>query len=145
MTDYTDEKKSETTPVGNPASTRSLSTETLAGLFSFSALDEAACRKLILDALHPDGARCPDCGLALDNPASFMAGGRCVCGACGRWFEARTGTFLQGSQFEYRQVVLLAALAHFMEEGLDTTSVARYLNVSTDTVRIWLKRLKAVE
>jgi len=94
--------------------------------------------------MHGDNPACPYCGLRLEGATlkSFWAGKRCHCGRCGRWFTARTGTFLSAAELTYSQVFLLAAL---IPTGLTPARIAAFVGVSADTVRIWSKRFKSFE
>ena len=123
---------------------RSISLNDAAASFSTAIFSEDAARAEVLLKLHPDGAVCPSCGLALDGPTerSFWAGRRCECGRCGRWFSARSGTFLDNAHLSYAQVILIAAL---LCEGLHPIRIAALAGVSADTVRIWNKRFKAFD
>ncbi len=119
----------------------------IARLFGPSSLDEVACRETALRLLHPDGAACPECWLKIDDePASgFRRGRRCVCGRCGRWFTARTGTILQGTHLDDRQIILLAVLIDLMDNGITPARIAEIVGVSVDTVRDWQKRFRVFD
>lgn len=110
-----------------------------AEVFNYELFDERACRAWVFGRLHPEGARCPACELVLDGAGcqSFWAGRRCVCRRCGRKFTARSGTLLDGSQLDYRQVYVLAA---FSKIGLTPARLAEILNVTPNTVRYWSLR-----
>lgn len=112
--------------------------------FSPAHMDEDYCRKHVIEWLHGGNAACPSCGLQLEGAtlASFRGGKRCHCGRCGRWFNARSGTFLANAELSYSQVFLLAAL---IPTGLTPAQIADFVCVSADTVRIWIKRFKAFD
>lgn len=91
-------------------------------------LDEQACYDFLLEALHPGGLRCPDCGsrrLTIhrahrDPVLDYRCG-------CGRVFNAWTGTALQGTQRRPAALVLIVrAIAH----GTPTAQLARELGCS---------------
>jgi hypothetical protein len=91
-------------------------------------LDEQACYDFLVDALHPDGLRCPDCGRrrytvhrAHREPVLDY---RCV---CGRVFNAWTGTLLQGTQRTPAQIVLIV---RGIAQGTPTAKLARELGCS---------------
>lgn len=134
------------TPAGNQAIS-SIKISDVAQSFGPEYLDETACRARLINLLHPNGAFCPDCGLSLDGASkeSFHAGRRCVCGRCGRWFTATSGTFLQGAQLDYRQVYLLATLIDLMRTGINTQLLADIIDISADTCRLWMKRFDILE
>jgi transposase-like protein len=91
-------------------------------------LDEQACYDFLIDALHPHGLRCPDCGSrrytvhrAHREPVLDY---RC---SCGRVFNAWTGTMLQGTQRTPAQIVLLV---RGIAQGTPTAKLARELGCS---------------
>ncbi|MCL4873841.1 hypothetical protein KJ039_07160 [bacterium] len=129
-------------PPENSATLRSFTTAEALADFTAAWLNEDRCRQWVIDQLHDFAARCPSCGLALDDDASFRAGKRCHCGRCGRWFTATTGTFLEGAHLDFRQVYLLAVL---IELKLSPRQIAYFVGVSADTVRLWIKRFRAFE
>ena len=118
-----------------------------ASAFFASSFDEAYCRLWILKKLHPGDIRCPECNATIqDNTTwhNFWKGKRCVCKACERGFTATSGTFLHGTQLDFRQLFMLAVLANYKAGGLDTKSIATAVGISPDTVRIWERRFKAI-
>ena len=91
-------------------------------------LDEQACYDFLVDALHPGGLRCPACGgrhltihRAHRDPVLDY---RC---ACGRVFNAWTGTALQGTQRRPAELVLLV---RGIAQGASTARLARELGCS---------------
>jgi hypothetical protein len=91
-------------------------------------LDEHACYDFLVDALHPGGLRCPACGgryltihRAHRDPVLDY---RC---ACGRVFNAWTGTALQGTQ---RRPAALVLLVRGIAQGAPTARLARELGCS---------------
>ena len=111
-------------------------------------LDGAACRRWVLERLHPAGPRCPGCDEFITDAttlANFWSGARCVCKTCGKWFTAVSGTFLQGSRLDCKQIFIIALFADILASGLDVGRIAAAAGASSDTVRIWIKRFKAFE
>lgn len=131
----------------NSAKMPHISTWWATEVFCADDIDSSRSAPAITIGLHGTAPRCPDCGHILSGKAaqSFFQGERCVCPACGRWFTARTGTFLQGSQLSYSQVFLMAVLIDFMQNGLTPARIAQAVGVSADTVRIWIKRFKVFD
>ncbi len=91
-------------------------------------LDEQACYDFLVEALHPDGLICPACGgddltihRAHRDPVLDY---RC---ACGRVFNAWTGTALQGTQRRPPELVLIA---RGIAQGTPTAQLARELGCS---------------
>lgn len=117
-----------------------------ASAFGVKFLNEEACRDWVIETLHPWGESCVNCGKELDGTSAirFLSGNRCQCRACGHWFTARSGTFLQGSQLTYAQVFLLAALIDIMEKGLTPDRIAGLVGVTGDTVRNWIRKFKVL-
>lgn len=104
-------------------------------------LDPIACRAFLVRRLHPGGGRCPDCGTTLTGrqAETFADGGRVHCNACDRWFTYRTGTPLQGSTADDRQIFLLVLLT---AAGCPVATVAAACRLSDDTVRAWQRRFR---
>lgn len=91
-------------------------------------LDEHACYDFLVDALHPGGLRCPACGgrhLTIHRAhRDPVLDHRC---ACGRIFNAWTGTALQGTQRRPSELVLIA---RGIAQGTPTARLARELGCS---------------
>jgi transposase-like protein len=91
-------------------------------------LDEQACYDFLVEALHPNGLRCPACGSrhstiqrAHRDPVLDY---RCD---CGRVFNAWTGTLLQGTQRPPTAIVLII---RGIAQGTPTAQLARELGCS---------------
>jgi transposase-like protein len=112
--------------------------------FSAYFLDSERCTAWILRRLHPDGARCPGCGSPLTDRClkTFEEGRRTKCGKCGKFFTARTDTFLSGTHMEDRKIILLALLLGLNQP---VNSIAKMLGEDPETVRMWRKRFAMVE
>lgn len=90
-------------------------------------LNEEACFVRLLNLLHPDGLACPRCG-----ERQHIGVHRChrapvldyQCAACGRVFNAWTGTILQGTQ--HRPGALLMIL-HGIAQATPMAQMAREL------------------
>jgi len=92
-------------------------------------LDEPACYGFLVAALHPDGLRCPRCG---GRHLTVHRAHRAPvldyrCAACGRVFNAWTGTALQGTQ---RRPAALVLLLRGIAQGAPTARLARELGCS---------------
>ena len=90
-------------------------------------LDEDACYTKLVELLHPDGLACPRCGerqrLGIhrrhrDPVLDYQ------CGACGRVFNAWTGTALQGTHRRPSQLLLIL---RGIAQGTPTAQMAREL------------------
>ncbi|TAK33314.1 MAG: hypothetical protein EPO40_00570 [Myxococcaceae bacterium] len=94
-------------------------------------LDEERCYRMLLDALHPDGLRCPN-GHALpadqaphDRHRAPVMDYRCR--ECGKVFNLYTGTALQGVRHRPSRLVMI--LRGFCQ-GVPTLHLANELRVS---------------
>ena len=124
-------------PDGRPK----LRAELILEAFSSEFLDRSYCSTWLANFLHPDGPRCPDCGqLVTEGRAAqaFYELRRLQCRGCERWFTALTGTTLQGSKLNFRQIILLAV---FLALNIEPSLIAATLGISTETVRTWRLRL----
>jgi len=112
--------------------------------FGVEFLDEAYCRQFVLRMIHGDGdPKCPKCHAILRKAStrSFWEGKRIRCSLCGKFFTATTGTFLSGNHLSYRAVVLIAVLLYL---DIAHKKIARILQVSTETVRLWEIKFKMI-
>src|SRR5262245_1345616 len=92
-------------------------------------LDEQACYDYLVEALHPQGLRCPGCSSrhrtihrAHRDPVLDYR-----CAACGCVFNAFSGTALQGTQRRPAELVLIA---RGIAQGTPTARLARELGCS---------------
>lgn len=92
-----------------------------------SFMDEDACFQFLLDLFHPEGLACPRCR-AQEGFATHRYVREPVldyrCTACGRVFNAWTGTVFQGTHF--RPATLMLILRGFAQ-GVSTAQLAREL------------------
>ena len=90
-------------------------------------LDEDACYRRLVGLLHPDGLACPRCGRA-DRLGVHRRHRAPVldyrCTACGRVFNAFTGTALHGTQRRPAEIVLIL---RGIAQGVPTARLAREL------------------
>jgi transposase-like protein len=90
-------------------------------------LDEDACYAKLLELLHPHGLACPGCG-ERDRLGVHRRHRAPVldyqCAACGRVFNAYTGTSLQGT---HRRPGELLLILHGVATGVPTARMAREL------------------
>lgn len=92
-------------------------------------MDEQACYDKLIQTLHPQGLVCPRCrsaklGVHRRHRAPVLD---YQCGACGRVFNAFTGSALEGTPRSPAQVMLI--LRGFAQ-GVSTAQLARELNAS---------------
>jgi transposase-like protein len=93
-------------------------------------MDEDACFRFLLDLFHPEGLRCPRCqaqdGFTIHRYVREpVLDYRCT--ACGRVFNAWTGTVFQGTH--YRPSTLILIIRGFAQ-GVSTAQLARELGCS---------------
>ena len=95
-----------------------------------SFMDEDACFRFLLGLFHPEGLHCPRCqaqdGFAIHRYVREpVLDYRCT--ACGRVFNAWTGTVFQGTH--YRPSTLILIIRGFAQ-GVSTAQLARELGCS---------------
>ena len=107
-------------------------------------LSESACRDWVMKRIHPTGAYCPGCHVAIPEKSlqRFWNSQRVKCCQCNKFFDARTGTFLSGCQMDYREVILLAVL---LTPDITDKIIADILNISAENVRLWRNKFEALE
>lgn len=103
-------------------------------------VNEEECRRFLVRRFHPAGAHCPHCGVVLPTAAAdrFAEGGRLHCRDCGRWFTWTTGTVIEDSKLDVRQLVLLILLT-FCHASAESIALATRL--TPQSVRSWRRRL----
>lgn len=123
----------------------SFSVAQIGQVFDANFLDESACRLWILKALHnKPPVICPECGSKLSESCCgrFWEAKRIRCTNCGKFFTALTKTILSGCHLNFRSIMLLAVLLHY---GFKTDLIAKKLDISSETVRLWQKKLSSLE
>ena len=114
-------------------------------------LDEDACYRRLVALLHPDGLACPRCGGRERLGVHHRHRAPVLdyqCGACGRVFNAWTGTLLQGTHRRPSQLLLIL---HGVAKGRPTAEMARELGCDRkhllglrhrlqEHARMWLDR-----
>jgi transposase-like protein len=116
----------------------------LRGKLSCTLLNEETCRKLILEKVHPRGFFCPECGFEVVDAIRLMRLGlnqRVACSNCGKFFDARTRTFLSGMRLSFAQLFLLSLLLSF---DVPPPEIARAVEVDLATTHVWRKRFAAI-
>jgi transposase-like protein len=116
----------------------------VAEVFGAEFLSQTRCQLFIASVLHGDAPRCLGCGAAIPSRMmrSFCDGRRIRCDACGKFFNVFSGTFLSGTHFSSREVVLLALLLGL---GVQDKEIARILKISAESVRLWRLKFLAQE
>lgn len=124
---------------------KSFSASTALAALNPSFFNEERCREFVFKSLHPHGAHCPRCGVAIEDRlilSNFWEGKRCLCRSCGRWFSTTTGTVLHNTSFDVRQIY---AIAFFLGVGLSDAAIAKALKISLGAVRLWRMRFSTTE
>ncbi len=120
--------------------------------FNSAFLDMEYCRGWVISKLHggckwlTDGPvqHCPKCNEIIPDRQmqSFWRGFRIKCYHCGKYFDHLTGTFLSGCHFNFREIVLLSFL---LSLEISDKKIAKILNISAETVRIWKRKFAAIK
>ena len=113
--------------------------------FDVRFLDKEFCRRFVIGRLNPDGPRCPRCKepITREKPLQrFWENGRVVCPACGKWFQALSGTPFSRVHMACRDIVLIAL---FLALGADCRMIGRMIGRHPETVRLWRKRYEETE
>ena len=110
-------------------------------------MDEGACYAWLRSTLHPGGLACPGCGSTDDTEAGRRVYRRnrapvldYKCLACGRVFNAFTGTALAGTHRRPSQLVLFL---RGVAQGESTARLSRELKASRPHLHELRRRLQA--
>lgn len=100
------------------------------------------CALWVISQLHPTGARCPHCSaeISSDRQGRFFEGKQLRCPDCSKKFTALTGTLLNGSKLELREIYLIAVLSSL---GVSGARIAAQLHCHVDTVTNWQHHFQA--
>lgn len=102
------------------------------------------CARWLVTRLHPDGVKCPGCSAEVTNSSRlerFRQMEQIRCPECGKKFTAKTGTILNETKLEAREIYLLAVLIYL---EVSPAHIATILRVHTDTVRNWQMKFQAL-
>jgi transposase-like protein len=112
--------------------------------FSADCLSWLTVGHWAIDQLHPEGQRCPECKTEIVDEKRMDRWYQCEriqCKSCGRFFTSLTGTILQASQLDPREIYLLAVLS---ELEVPAAKIASVIDIHKDTVRAWQQKFKAL-
>jgi len=115
--------------------------EEAARFFGMDLLKYGDINLWLVSQLHPGGARCPVCSVVVppERQEKFFMFGQIRC-TCGKRFTARTGTPLDGSKLETREIYLLSVMTAW---GVSVSIIAKTLACHVDTVTNWQSHFKA--
>jgi len=112
--------------------------------FSADSLKFEETSRVVAKLLHPEGPHCPTCGVAFSDgrrQERWYRFERIQCPACKVFCTAASGTILHKSEFDSREIVLLAVL---LEIEIPDKRVAEIMACSTETVRVWRLKFRAL-
>ena len=115
-----------------------------AAFFGMDLIKFDDCARWLVSRLHPDGVKCPGCSaeVADDNRLKrFRAMDQIRCRECGKKFTAKTGTILNETKLEAREIYLLAVLIYLQVPPM---LIAAMLRIHQDTVRNWQSKFQAL-
>lgn len=112
----------------------------------FELLKFTEVAKWLVTRLHPSGMWCPRCShdLGVDSAQRWerwYSLEQVRCPACGKKFSATTGTLLEGSKLEPREIFMLA---DYLDLDVSPRRIAARLKVDIGTVRSWQQKFQAV-
>jgi phage FluMu protein Com len=128
---------------------RSFSPALVLDWFSADRLELKESARFLAKLLHPAdlnpaGPHCRKCGELFTNQRRierFYRFERIQCPKCRTFSTAATGTIIHKSEFEPREIILLAV---GFELKLSDKQIAKLLACSTETVRTWRLKFKAL-
>jgi transposase-like protein len=112
--------------------------------FGMDLIKFGDCARWLVSRLHPKGAKCPCCSVEItdkDRLERFRTMEQIRCRKCGKKFTAKTGTILNETKLEAREIYLLAVLIYL---EVSPAHIAAILRVHTDTVRNWQTKFQAL-
>ena len=104
-------------------------------------LDSQKCSAELVAEFHPEGPVCPACGEDLNEirAATWRAGRRTACTACGKQFSPWSGTPLQGAHINPAEFILLRVAVGV---GLDHTGCKKLLGRHGQAITAYIRRLQ---
>lgn len=117
---------------------------TAGAFFGMDLIKFEECAQWLVARLHPSGIICPGCSVEItDNKRRerFRSLEQIRCPECGKKFTAATGTILNESKLEAREIYLLAVMI-WLE--VPAKRIAEVLRVHPDTVRNWQMKFQAL-
>lgn len=130
---------------GAPNKVRSFDPARALAWFSADSLKFEETSRFLAKLLHEEGPHCRTCGAEFTDDRRkerWYRFERIQCPECKVFCTAATGTILHKSEFESREIVLFAVL---LELGISDKQVAGIMDCSTETVRVWRLKFRALK
>lgn len=115
-----------------------------AAFFGMDLIKFDDCSRWLVTRLHPDGCFCPGCSVEITGSSRlerFRQMEQIRCTECGKKFTAKTGTILNETKLEAREIYLLACMIKWK---VSPNEIADTLKVHVDTVRNWQSKFQAL-
>ena len=112
--------------------------------FSADALKWEETARFVANILHQEGPHCRKCRHPFTDVRRrerWFRFERIQCPQCGGFCTAATGTILHKSEFDQREIVLLAL---FIQLDLTDRKIAEIMRCSSETVRTWRSKFKVL-
>lgn len=112
--------------------------------FGMDLIKFGDCASWLVSRLHPNGCFCPGCSAVINEKhrmERFQQMEQIRCPECGKKFTAKTGTILNETKLEAREIYLLSVLIYL---DVSPTHIAAILRVHIDTVRNWQSKFQAL-
>ena len=68
--------------------------------------------------------------------------GRVKCSTCGVRYNAATGTMIEGSKLDAREIILMSL---FIAMNIPAETIASVMHIHKDTVRNWRTKFRSLE
>lgn len=123
---------------------RSFQPDAVINWFSADCLKWEESARFLVELLHPKGPHCRKCGALFTDQRRverFYRFERIQCPTCGVFCTAATGTIIHKSEFDPREIILLAVGIEF---GLTDKAIAKLLACSSETIRTWRIKFAAL-
>ena len=123
-----------------------LSANSVYSCFGPDFLSESFCRHLVISLVYTGIPKCPFCESPLpareNHYRRFYENKVLNCASCGKQFRSRSNTVLSGMHGKYSDLIFLCILSRL---GYDVAGISKFLNVGTDWVRRWARKLRLFE
>jgi len=123
-------------------SNRLFGMDAAAKFFGLDLIKYEDCAMWVVTELHPHGGACPHCTgpIKLTQLDRYFRLQQIRCSWCSKKFTGATGTLLNTSKLEVREIYLIAVLSHL---GVPAARIASQLRIHVDTVTNWQDHFRA--